>query len=69
MNYYNIYNNINSDKIKLIYNSDKYWVKVWNKIDKSSKEIFIITYDMDNSFLANLTLHKLINAAERGEKA
>ena len=68
MNYYNIYNNINSDKIKLIYNSDKYWVKVWNKIDKSSKEIFIITYDMDNSFLANLTLHKLINAAERGVK-
>ena len=61
-------NNFNSEKIKLIYNSDEYWKKVWNKIDKSTNEIFIITYDMNNSLLANLTLHKLINAAERGVK-
>ena len=61
-------NKFNSEKIKLIYNSDEYWKKVWNKIDKSTNEIFIITYDMNNSLLANLTLHKLINAAERGVK-
>ena len=60
--------NFNSEKIKLIYNSDKYWLKIWNKIDKSTNEIFIITYDMNNSLLANLTLNKLINAAERGVK-
>lgn len=57
---------MNSEKIKLISNSDKYWEKYWAKIDKAQKSIFIVTYDLDNKMIANLTLRKLIQAAERG---
>lgn len=27
---------MNSDKLKLIYNSDYYWDKYWSKIDKAN---------------------------------
>lgn len=56
----------NSEKMKLFSNSDDYWDKYWSKIDKAKKFIFIITYDMDNKMIANLTLRKLIEALDRG---
>lgn len=49
-----------SEKIKLISDSDYYWEKVWNSISKAKKRIYIITYDMDNKMVANITLNKLI---------
>jgi hypothetical protein len=49
-----------SEKIKLIYNSDYYWEKVWKRIDKCESHIMMITYDMDNKMIANLTMKKLI---------
>lgn len=48
------------EHIKLIYNSDYYWEKVWKEIDKSEKYVMMVTYDMDNKMIANLTLKKLI---------
>jgi cardiolipin synthase len=59
---------MNSQKIELIADSDKYWDKLWSKIDKAKKHIFIITYDVDNKAIANITLLKLIQAANRGVK-
>lgn len=49
-----------SEKIKLISNSDYYWEKVWNRISKAKKRIYIVTYDMDNQMVANITLTRLI---------
>ena len=49
-----------SEKIKLYSESDEYWDKVWNKIDKAKRRIYMITYDMDNKMVANITLNKLI---------
>ena len=49
-----------SEKIKLISDSDYYWNKVWNRLSKAKKRIYIITYDMDNKMVANITLNKLI---------
>jgi hypothetical protein len=49
-----------SEKLKLIYSSDYFWEKLWQKIDKAEKQIMIVTYDMDNKMIANLTMHKLI---------
>jgi hypothetical protein len=49
-----------SEKINLIYNSDVYWEKIWRKIDKSKEHVMLVTYDMDNKMIANLTLRKLI---------
>jgi cardiolipin synthase len=57
---------MNSQKIKLITNSDLYWDKYWDKIDKAKNSIFIITYDLDNKMIANLTMRKLVEAQERG---
>ena len=53
-------NGKNSEKIKLYFNSDEYWDVYWSKIDKAEKYIFIISYDMDNKMIANITLRKLI---------
>lgn len=49
-----------SEKIKLIYNSDQYWEKLWKEIDNSKEHVMMVTYDMDNKMIANLTLKKLI---------
>lgn len=46
-------------KIQLIHNSDVYWQKLWNKIDKSQHTIFLVTFDMDNKLIANVTLKKI----------
>jgi cardiolipin synthase len=59
---------MNSQKIKLISNSDEYWDKYWKKIDDAKNYIFVVTYDIDNKMIANITLRKLLNAAERGVK-
>jgi cardiolipin synthase len=59
---------MNSEKIKLISDSDAFWDKYWAKIDKAKDYIFIITYEIDNKAIANITLLKLIQAAERGVK-
>jgi phosphatidylserine/phosphatidylglycerophosphate/cardiolipin synthase-like enzyme len=65
-NSFNSESNSNSEKIKLISNSDSYWDKYWSKIDKAKNFIFIVTYDIDNKMIANLTLRKLMDAQERG---
>jgi cardiolipin synthase len=62
----NNFNSTNSEKIKLFSNSDIYWEKLWREIDKAERFIFIITYDIDNKMIANLTIRKLIEAQERG---
>ena len=49
-----------SENIKLYSESDEYWNKVWNKIDKAKRRIYMVTYDMDNKMVANITLNKLI---------
>jgi cardiolipin synthase len=53
-------------KILIYDNTDEYWNKLWNKIDKAEDSIFFLTYCMDNQFIANYTLIKLIKALERG---
>lgn len=55
----------NSDRylnpnIKFYCDTDKYWLSLWDKIDSCEKSIFIITYCMDNDFIANHTIRKLI---------
>jgi cardiolipin synthase A/B len=60
------FSHLNSEKIKLFSNSDIYWEKLWAKIDKAEKYIFMMTYDIDNKMIANLTIRKLMEAQERG---
>lgn len=58
--------NSNSEKIQLFSDSDVYWEKYWSKIDKAKDFIFIITYDIDNKMIANITLRKIMDAMDRG---
>ena len=55
----------NSRNIQIYDNSDLFWRKMWSKIDRAEESIFFLTYCMDNQFIANYTLIKLIKALER----
>lgn len=49
-----------NDDIRFFVDTDKFWKLLWNKIDYAQDSIFLITYCMDNDFIANHTLQKLI---------
>lgn len=55
----------NSEKLEIYEDTDEYWRKLWDKVDKAENSIFFLTYCMDNQFIANYTIIKLINALER----
>jgi phosphatidylserine/phosphatidylglycerophosphate/cardiolipin synthase-like enzyme len=48
--------------------SDRFWDRFWQHIDKANDLVFITTYDMDHKLIAAITLQKLVNAANRGCK-
>lgn len=47
-------------------NSDLFWDRFWQHIDKAEDLVFVTTYDMDHKMIAGITLHKMTNALNRG---
>ena len=54
--------------VEIYDDSDLFWDKFWQSIDKANHMVFITTYDMDHKLIAGITLHKLTKAARRGVK-
>ena len=52
--------------MEILDNSDIFWDKFWQAIDKAEDLVFITTYDMDHKLIAGITMQKLTNAALRG---
>eukprot|EP01017_Pseudomicrothorax_dubius_P031888 TRINITY_DN4118_c0_g2_i1.p1 TRINITY_DN4118_c0_g2~~TRINITY_DN4118_c0_g2_i1.p1 ORF type:complete len:459 (+),score=123.17 TRINITY_DN4118_c0_g2_i1:116-1492(+) len=45
---------------------DEFLKKLWKAIDEAKSYVWLQTYTMDNSTVANITLHKLTEAKKRG---
>ena len=56
----------NQDDIEILEDSDRFWDRFWQHIDKAKDVVFIATYDMDHKLIAAITLEKLERAARRG---
>ena len=54
------------DNFELYDSGDKFFEEVWDLIDNSKTNCWILTYHMAESFIADETLRRLIKAAERG---
>ncbi|CAD8186135.1 unnamed protein product [Paramecium pentaurelia] len=52
--------------LRLFTDGDEFYQKLWQMIDESKTYCWILTYAMDKSLAANITLYKLINAQQRG---
>ena len=50
-------------------NSDLFWDRFWQQIDKAEDLVFVTTYDMDHKMIAGITMHKMTNALNRGVQA
>ncbi|OMJ89669.1 hypothetical protein SteCoe_8121 [Stentor coeruleus] len=52
--------------IEFINSGDLFFERLWNMIDRSKTNCWILTYHMAESYIADETIRRLINAAERG---
>ena len=54
--------------VEVFDDTDRFWDKFWQSIDKAKDLVFITTYDMDHKLIAGITLQKMTKAASRGVK-
>lgn len=53
-------------QLEIFTDGDQFYQKLWRMIDESQSYCWVLTYAMDRSMAANITLYKLINAQQRG---